>query len=100
MSPTSIRILHVGIGLLSTVACLLFAAVASVMTLLLKGSNDPQYLVLGSVFLLALVGMAFVFLRIGWRARVVLAISLFVAAYLLAPRSMCAAESNTEIGCQ
>ncbi len=79
---------------------MLFAAVASVTTLLLSGGHQPRYPVLGSVFLLALVGMAFVFLRIGWRARVVLAISLFVAAYLLAPRSMCAAESNTEIGCQ
>ena len=100
MSPASVQILRGGIVLLSAAASLLFAAMVSIATALLTRNDQPQYLVLGSMFLLALTGAAFVFRWIGWRARVVLALSLIVAAYSLAPRSMCASESSAEIGCQ
>ena len=78
-------------ALLAALACIAGAATLVLVCAILMPDRIPHWVLLG-MLLASLAALAYTFRKLSWQGRAVLAVSVLVGSFLLAPKPMCAAE--------
>jgi hypothetical protein len=89
-----------GVAILAVaLACVLGTATTSLyITSLIFPKYSPYPLLVG-LWLTTLIGLVYTFVKLNWRLRMVLAITILIACFALAPRVSCASSPTQASGC-
>jgi hypothetical protein len=81
------------VALLAGVACIAGAATLVLICAVLIPDRIPHWVLL-AMLIAALATLAYTFHKLSWQGRAVLAVSVLIGCFLLAPKPMCAAEPS------